>query len=54
MRLADLDCVTVDAYRTLVALEDPVPVPENGLRRHGATRSLDEAALETALKELSE
>ena len=48
MRLADLDCVTIDAYGTLFALEDPVPVLESGLRRHGVERSPDEIA--TALK----
>jgi hypothetical protein len=52
MLLVDLDCVNVDAYGTLAALEDPVS--ENGLRRHGATRPRDKAALETALRELSE
>ena len=44
MRLADIDCVTVDAYGTLVALEDPAPALESGLRRHGATPSRDEIA----------
>ena len=44
MRLADLDCVTVDAYGTLVALEDPVPTLESGLRRHGVERSRDAVA----------
>ena len=44
MRFVDLDCVTVDAYGTLVALEDPVPALADGLRRHGATRSRDEIA----------
>jgi putative hydrolase of the HAD superfamily len=42
MRLAELDCITVDAYGTLVALEDPTPTLENGLRRHGVERSRDE------------
>jgi len=44
MRLADLDCVTIDAFGTLVTLEDPVPGLESGLRRLGATRSRDEVA----------
>lgn len=42
MRLADLDCVTIDAYGTLVKLEDPVPALESGFRRHGLERSPDE------------
>jgi HAD superfamily hydrolase (TIGR01509 family) len=48
MRLADLDCVTIDAYGTLVALENPVPALESGLRRHGVERSPEE--ITTALK----
>ena len=48
MRLADLDCVTIDAYGTLLALENPVPALESGLRRHGVARSSDE--ITTALK----
>ena len=48
MRSADIDCVTVDAYGTLVALEDPVPALENGLRRHGVVRS--RAAITAAFK----
>ncbi len=44
MRLADLDCVTVDAYGTLVALDDPTAALESGLRRHGAACSRDEIA----------
>ncbi len=44
MPLTDLDCVTVDAYGTLLALENPVPALESGLRRHGVERSSDEIA----------
>jgi len=38
MRFADLDCVTVDAYGTLLALEDPVPALEAELAGRGAAR----------------
>ena len=44
MRFADLDCVTFDAYGTLVSLEDPVPALESALRRRGVKRSRDEIA----------
>lgn len=44
MRLADLDCVTVDVYGTLVALEDPVPALDQALRRRAVARSRDEIA----------
>jgi HAD superfamily hydrolase (TIGR01509 family) len=44
MRLAELDCVTVDAYGTLVSLEDPVPALEHELSRRGFARSRDEIA----------
>ncbi|MGA9762318.1 MAG: HAD-IA family hydrolase [Gaiellaceae bacterium] len=42
MRSTDLDCVTIDAYGTLVALADPIPALERGLRRHGVDRSREE------------
>jgi HAD superfamily hydrolase (TIGR01509 family) len=42
MLLADLDCVTIDAYGTLLALDDPVPALERALRRLGVPRSSDE------------
>jgi HAD superfamily hydrolase (TIGR01509 family) len=48
MRSTDLDCVTIDAYGTLVALEDPTPALESGLRRHGVERSRQE--IETAFR----
>jgi putative hydrolase of the HAD superfamily len=44
MRFADLDCVTVDAYGTLVALEYPLPELESRLRRYGVKRSREEIA----------
>lgn len=39
MRLADLDCVTIDAYGTLVELVDPVAELERMLREHGVERT---------------
>ncbi|MHB8060244.1 MAG: HAD-IA family hydrolase [Gaiellaceae bacterium] len=56
MRSADLDCVTIDAYGTLLALEDPVPALESGLRRHGIERSANEitAALKAEIAYYSE
>jgi HAD superfamily hydrolase (TIGR01509 family) len=44
MRLADLDCVTVDAYGTLLSLENPLPELERRLRERGVTRTRDEIA----------
>lgn len=44
MRLADLDCVTVDAYGTLVSLENPLPELERRLSARGIARSRDEVA----------
>ncbi|HEY5161278.1 MAG TPA: HAD-IA family hydrolase [Gaiellaceae bacterium] len=44
MRLAELDCVTVDAYGTLLSLEDPVPALEYELSRRGVACSRDEIA----------
>ncbi len=38
MRSADLDCVTLDAYGTLVALEDPVGELEQRLRARSVVR----------------
>ena len=48
MRSTDLDCVTIDAFGTLVALEDPTLALESGLRRHGVERSRQE--IETAFR----
>jgi putative hydrolase of the HAD superfamily len=42
MRFADLDAVTVDAYGTLLTLEDPIPHISAALRRHGVEPSDDE------------
>ena len=42
MRFTDLDCVTIDASGTLIALADPFPGLERELRRHGVERSLDQ------------
>jgi putative hydrolase of the HAD superfamily len=52
MRLADLDCITIDAYGTLVALEDPMPALESVLRRRAVKRSRGEisAALKTEIE----
>jgi putative hydrolase of the HAD superfamily len=44
--LADLDAVTVDAFGTLVELQDPVPALQAALRAHGVER--DPAAVEAA------
>ena len=44
MRSADLDCITVDAYGTLVSLENPLPGLERGLRERGIDRSSEEVA----------
>jgi putative hydrolase of the HAD superfamily len=41
MRFADLDCVTVDAFGTIVALEDPIPELAARLRRHGVERAAE-------------
>jgi putative hydrolase of the HAD superfamily len=35
MRFADLDAVTLDAFGTLIELEDPVPALSAALERHG-------------------
>ena len=39
MRFADLDAVTIDAFGTLVELEDPVPALQAALRERGLERS---------------
>ncbi len=44
MHFADLDCITLDAFGTLLALEDPVPSLESGLLEHGVARSREEIA----------
>jgi HAD superfamily hydrolase (TIGR01509 family) len=41
MRFADLDAVTIDAYKTIVGLVDPVPALEAALREQGVQRSRD-------------
>jgi HAD superfamily hydrolase (TIGR01509 family) len=46
MRAADLDAVTIDAYGTLVELEDPVPLLRAGLAELGVER--DEQAVARA------
>lgn len=38
MRFTELDAVTIDAYGTLVELDDPVPGLQEGLRAHGVDR----------------
>lgn len=38
MRFAELDAVTLDAYGTLVELDNPVPALERGLRERGVER----------------
>lgn len=49
MRFADLDAVTIDAFGTLVALEDPIPNLREALRERGVERSREriEAAFHT-------
>jgi HAD superfamily hydrolase (TIGR01509 family) len=39
MRFADLDAVTIDAFGTLVELEDPIPALQEALRARGIGRS---------------
>jgi putative hydrolase of the HAD superfamily len=39
--LSDLDAITVDAFRTLVDLADPVPTLAGALRQHGEERDHD-------------
>jgi putative hydrolase of the HAD superfamily len=38
----DVEAVTIDAYGTLVELDDPVPLLRDALRRHGIERSGDQ------------
>jgi len=42
MRFAELDAVTIDAYGTLLALQDPVPRLQAALRRRAIDRSGDD------------
>jgi HAD superfamily hydrolase (TIGR01509 family) len=50
MRFADLDAVTVDAFGTLIELEDPVPFLAEALGRHGVERTADQIAAAFAVE----
>jgi FMN phosphatase YigB (HAD superfamily) len=42
MRFADLDAITLDAYHTLVVLDEPERRLRDALREHGIHRTLDD------------
>jgi HAD superfamily hydrolase (TIGR01509 family) len=52
MRFAELDCITVDAFGTIVSLEDPVPELDRRLRAHGIERPAEKIEL-ALLEEIS-